>query len=393
MKKVVSTILLVALCLSGSLFIRPANNMEAKSEIDQLRDQLKKLQQEQSQIEKQKDSISNEIDSLLSKKSSMDEELHVTNEQINVYEKIVDNIKKQIAVKEAEIEELQAEHDEYVRKFQQRARESYERGETSYLSMIVGSEDISQMMAKIDLMKQVSEYENTLLAKIEEDAKAVKELKAELDAQKAEQQKHLNDLESAKQRQRSTMNNIQSAISTLESNQESLAAQQKKYEEMEAELDKKISQLASSSGQYSGDELIWPVPGYSSISSGYGYREFDNAFHYGIDIPAAKGTPIVAVEKGTIIYAKWVTTGGGMKIVIDHGSGLVTNYNHLSGFAVSSGQTVSKGQVIGYVGSTGFSTGNHLDFRIIHNGSFYNPTDYINPSNSKPKKSIKDLIG
>ena len=221
----------------------------------------------------------------------------------------------------------------------------------------------------------------------------MKELRAQLDSQRAEQQAILDSLESVRQKQSSTMSEIQDAIDTLEANQESLAAQQKKYEQMEAEIDKKISQLANPSQPYTGDELLWPVPGYSRISSGYGYREFDNAFHYAIDIPAAKGTPVIAVESGTVIYAKWVTTGGGNKIVLDHGSGLVTNYNHLSSFAVSSGQSVTKGQVIGYVGSTGFSTGNHLDFRIIYNGDFYNPSDYVNPTNSKPKKSIKDLIG
>ena len=81
------------------------------------------------------------------------------------------------------------------------------------------------------------------------------------------------------------------------------------------------------------------------------------------------------------------------KIVIDHGSQLVTHYNHMSSFAVSKGDKVKKGQVIGYVGSTGNSTGNHLDFKIIYKGETYNPSLYVNPSNSKPQKSIHSLIG
>ena len=392
MKKAITFALSFCLLVSV-LFISPAKQSAAKSEIEQLQDQLKELQQEQDRIEAEKDAIDDDIDNLLSKKNAMDEELQVTNQQISIYEDIVENLERQIAVKEAEIAELQAEYDVYVDKFQARARETYERGEISYLSRIVGAEDIGQMMAKIEMAKQVAQYESTLLAKIEENAASVKELRAQLDSQRAEQQAILDSLESVRQKQSSTMSEIQDAIDTLEANQESLAAQQKKYEQMEAEIDKKISQLANPSQPYTGDELLWPVPGYSRISSGYGYREFDNAFHYAIDIPAAKGTPVIAVESGTVIYAKWVTTGGGNKIVLDHGSGLVTNYNHLSSFAVSSGQSVTKGQVIGYVGSTGFSTGNHLDFRIIYNGDFYNPSDYVNPTNSKPKKSIKDLIG
>ena len=393
MKKLVTTILVVALFLTGALFIIPAQTQfTAKSELEQLRDQLKQLQQQQTEIEKQKNSIGDQIDTLLAKKSAMDEDLQVTNEQISLYDKIVSNLESQIEVKEAEIDKLQSEHDSYVEKFQQRAREAYERGETSYLSMILGAGDISDMIEKIELMKQVSEYESNLLKKIEEDAAAVKELKAQLDDQRKEQQQQLDELEAARSKQRSTMSSIQSAVSELESNQDSLAAQQKKAEEMEAAIDKKISQLANPTTVYSGDELCWPVPGHSTISSGYGYRSFDNAFHYAIDISAPAGTPIVAAQSGTVIYAKWVTTGGGNKIVIDHGSGLVTNYNHLSSFAVSSGQTVRKGQVIGYVGSTGFSTGNHLDFRILYNGTYCNPTDYVNPSNSAPRKSIKDLV-
>ena len=110
--------------------------------------------------------------------------------------------------------------------------------------------------------------------------------------------------------------------------------------------------------------------------------------HYAIDIPAPAGTPIVASSDGVVVLAGWVTTGGGLKIAIDHGSSISTNYNHLSSIAVSVGQSVKKGDVIGYVGMTGTASGNHLDFKIIRNGEALDPQLYVTPDNSPAEKSL-----
>lgn len=125
--------------------------------------------------------------------------------------------------------------------------------------------------------------------------------------------------------------------------------------------------------------LIWPVPGQYMITSGYGWRIcpfHGREYHAAIDIGAPMGTKVIAADGGKIESA--VYNGGfGNQVVIDHGNGLKTYYNHLSRFAVSKGQTVAKGSVIAYVGSTGSSTGPHLDFRIYKNGKDQDPLKYV----------------
>ena len=180
--------------------------------------------------------------------------------------------------------------------------------------------------------------------------------------------------------------------------EEELEAQEQAWTEKEAAFEKEIAKLADSSASYYGDEFCWPVPASSYVSSGFGWRTYTykgkkvTGFHHAIDIAAGTGTKVVAAGDGTVLRAGWVTTGGGKQVVVDHGSRLLTYYNHLSGFAVSAGAKVKRGQTIAYVGMTGTTTGPHLDFAIMYKGSYQNPSLYVNPRNSKPSRSIKDLV-
>ncbi|MEG2429690.1 MAG: M23 family metallopeptidase, partial [Oscillospiraceae bacterium] len=122
----------------------------------------------------------------------------------------------------------------------------------------------------------------------------------------------------------------------------------------------------------------WPVPSSSRISSPYGYRVIlgNSEFHRGIDIPAGTGTPIVAANSGTVV-AVTSSPGRGQYLIINHGGGLATLYQHCSAIYVSSGQTVQKGQKIAAVGNTGFSLGSHLHFEVRENGVCVNPVGYV----------------
>lgn len=137
-----------------------------------------------------------------------------------------------------------------------------------------------------------------------------------------------------------------------------------------------------SAPSYSGGALVWPVPSSYTVSSTFGYRSFMmngapySDFHTGIDISAPTGSPFVAPASGVVTYAGWMNVSGNT-IIIDHGNGIQTMGCHLSGFAVSVGQSVAAGQTVGYVGSTGFSTGPHLHFEVRVGGSSVNPAGYL----------------
>ena len=160
-------------------------------------------------------------------------------------------------------------------------------------------------------------------------------------------------------------------------------AAEKAQQEAEAKKNEAASSSNSSSSLATGSgSFTWPLPGYTTISSNFGARQcpfHGTEYHNGVDIPAAGGTPVHAADGGVVVQAAYDSSLGNY-VVINHGNGYNTWYLHNSSLAVRVGQSVSKGQVISYVGTTGSSTGNHLDFRIkLDNGGYVNPLSYCTP--------------
>ena len=169
-----------------------------------------------------------------------------------------------------------------------------------------------------------------------------------------------------------------------------------KYEQMVAANEKadkavlnqiaKQQQQSKSSGSsskvyYTGNgSLGWPVPGRTTVSSGFVTRTSPitgrTESHSGLDIPAPYGTAIVAAEAGKVTYSGWMN-GYGNTIIIDHGGGLSTLYGHNSSLVARVGQVVSRGQTVAKCGSTGWSTGNHCHFSVLKNGAYVNPRNYL----------------
>lgn len=164
---------------------------------------------------------------------------------------------------------------------------------------------------------------------------------------------------------------LQQRINNFNSESTSLAGQQAQISALIAQSAARSAGPSASPGQNSRAGLIWPVHG--PVTSEYGPRW--GGFHPGIDIGVPTGTPIHAAKSGQVIFAGW-ESGYGNFVLIDHGGGMVTGYAHQSQIASSQGENVSQGQVIGYVGSTGDSTGPHLHFEVRINGSTQNPRDY-----------------
>jgi len=164
-----------------------------------------------------------------------------------------------------------------------------------------------------------------------------------------------------------------------------VAAAQAAYEDAKAARDAAQEELrnefAASGGLdgFVGGSWMWPVPGYRSISSGYGYRNIFGyrEFHTGIDIPAAERTPIKATNSGVVTVASYQSTGYGNRVIVDHGGGYKSLYAHCYSLAVKVGDYVVQGDTIAYVGSTGLSTGNHLHFEIRVNDQYVDPTPYV----------------
>jgi murein DD-endopeptidase MepM/ murein hydrolase activator NlpD len=272
-----------------------------------------------------------------------------------------------------------------------------EEGTVSYLSIIFGATSFSDLLSRIDFVREIMEYDNNLEAEYIAAREHVAEVKAEYEATQAEQEETRAELEDKKAELEANIAAACQVISDLESDITAYEAYYAEKEAAEAELDEEITEMlqelekqeeeAKAAGQtvvVGTGAYTWPLPGYSAGSRTFGYQLHPilnvMKYHSGQDIGAPLGTPIYAADSGTVALANTTNSWGGgygYYVTIDHGEGRATLYAHMSSVAVSTGDVVSQGQLIGYVGSTGMSTGPHLHFETRVNGTAVDPMQYF----------------
>lgn len=232
--------------------------------------------------------------------------------------------------------------------------------------------------AQTSLEKAKEELENQKLA-LEASKKELEASKAELDASKENLEKVLAQLDAAMANTEELKNLL---LSTNQETQTLLEEAQRRESEM-ADMIQQLQAALKELEEKQRNTWVLPIR-YEYVSSPYGYRwhPISNTytFHYGVDLAAFEGTPVVASRGGWIEKAAYEEGGAGNYVIIDHGDGYKTKYLHLKSYDVKVGQYVITGQVIGACGSTGASTGPHLDFRIVCNGNYVDPAKYINIS-------------
>lgn len=360
----------------------------SQSEIDALEEQRDELKAQREEMQAGIDDLKNQQAGVLEQKRALDEqnevyrqELELIEEQVSLYTRLVDE-------KAAELEKATADEAEQLAIYKQHVRAMEENGEYTYLSIIFGSKSLSQLMSNLDMIGEImdadkriydqytaaredaeeikAEYETTLSALADKQAEYEAE-KADLEAKIAEANDMIAQLEEEINTNYDLYLEVLAQEEALESDIQSMIAEMERQE---------AANSITSTGTY-----IWPLPGYSP-GSAYGWRMHpiynEMRFHAGEDIGAPSGTPILAADSGMATVIADNGNGYGNYIMINHGGGRVTLYAHMSAFAISNGATVSQGQVIGYVGSTGNSTGPHLHFEVRVNGATTDPKSYFN---------------
>jgi murein DD-endopeptidase MepM/ murein hydrolase activator NlpD len=258
----------------------------------------------------------------------------------------------------------------------------YELGGVEYLDVLVHAASFADFANRLYLVQLVVDQDLGLMRAMEEEQQRVESYRrqvedkegriAEMEAQVARKHEAYVGQRQEKARLVGTLRERriywERALAQMEQDSRDIAAQIRRYQ--------RTSGRASYSTPWTGS-FLRPVPG--GITSGFGYRMHPilgvRKMHTGVDISSATGTPIRAADAGTVIWSG--SRGGyGLCVIVDHGGGMSTVYGHCSGLACRAGQTVDKGQVIGYVGSTGLSTGPHLHFEVRRNGSPVNPLGY-----------------
>ena len=266
--------------------------------------------------------------------------------------------------------------------FQERLRAMYTTKNNSALSVLLGVTSYAEMMRYTENLQAIAVEDTALIATLREQGAEleaqIEVVQADLDAlRNGSEELDVKSNEYAESLQLSEQLTAEQAQAKAE--QEAYAAQRAKQEKAEAEWSSWISGDSAPNIVFGGGTLQWPIPGYYTLSSQWGIWRNVNGYkrvHSGIDIPAPAGTPIYAAAGGVVsTTAHW---SYGTCVKIDHGSSLSTIYGHMSARVVKDGDKVETGDLIGYVGSTGNSTGNHLHFQVNVNGSYVNPFTYLN---------------
>lgn len=295
------------------------------------------------------------------------------------------------------IDETQEQLQELQVRLSDRAVSMYKTGgSATMLDVVLGTSSFEEFLTAWDMMQRVVEQDQQMIQQTKDlraEAQAAYEEYSEQEKVAVEQMERADQLRSeiqaTQESLRAEADKITEEIAEVQAQEELEAEAARQAAEAAERMEQQIASGGSSGGGTSsgaGESVVvgsgqftHPCPS-GSISSGFGYRTFDNSFHKGVDFAASEGTPYYAAESGTVIYATYdggYNGGAGNWIVISHGNGLVTKYMHSSAVYVSVGDQVSKGQNIGAVGNTGNSFGAHLHFQVEVNGTAVNPMNYL----------------
>ena len=360
----------------------------SQSQIDALEEQRDALRAEREEMQAGIDELESQQADVLEQKAALDaqnqvyrQEIELVEEQVSIYTQLVED-------KAREVEQATADENEQLATYRRHVRAMEENGRFTYLSILFGSSSLGELMSNLDMIGEIMEadqrsYDQYVAAreKSEQIQAEYETMLDELDVRQAELESERAELEAQIEEATQLIVDLEAQ---LETDRAAYEEQLAKEEALESEIQNMIAELErqeaansiTSTGTY-----IWPLPGYSP-GSAYGWRIHpiwgDMRFHAGEDIGAPTGTPILAADSGIATVIPDNGNGYGNYIMINHGGGRVTLYAHMSGFAVSNGASVTQGQTIGYVGSTGNSTGPHLHFEVRVNGATTDPKSYFN---------------
>jgi len=374
-KKILAVSLMVVFLSSAILPVYADELEETRQQLQEISRSINATQSKVNSVKKQEKSIMGQIQDL-------EKNIQNTENQITATEDRIAFLQKSITETEADIEEKEKALEAKTDLLSERLVVLHEQGEVTYLEVLLSATDFKDFLTRYEMINSIIEQDAELIASIHKEKQDLEMKKSDLEVKKKELESALKQQESMKEQLDLQKQEKQEILSNVQQEREAYERALAELEENSRQLEALIRQMQGGSSEALGTGVFtWPTPGYTSISSPYGMRYHPilkvRKMHTGVDIKAPMSATIVAADSGKVIHAGWMG-GYGQVLVIDHGNGISTLYAHQSAFLVSNGQTVTKGQAIGKVGSTGWSTGPHLHFEVRINGSYTDPMPYLN---------------
>ena len=358
---------------------------------------LQEAQDEKAQLEKALKEAQSTIEDLRDSKGDIESKVTELNQQLIDISARITDLENQLTAKSEDIQETKDElAGAKEREAQQyadmkvRIQFMYENGQTSYLEALLSSRNISEFLNSADYIAQIQSYDRQKLTEYQDTVESIVNLEAQLEQEYTDLEALKSTVESNKatvaammRQKESELADISGDIEDAQSDADYYAAEIQAQEELIAAIKRAEAEKAAAGVEehpYTGGAFRWPCPSSTRVTSDYGTRVSPmsgaSSNHNGIDIGASAGADIIAAADGTVTAASYSSAAGNY-VMIDHGGGLYTVYMHASSLLVSPGQTVSAGDVIAKVGSTGISTGSHLHFGVSLNGSYVSPWSYL----------------
>lgn len=358
---------------------------------------LQEAQDEKAQLEKALKEAQSTIEDLRDSKGDIESKVTELNQHLIDISARITDLENQLTAKSEDIQETKDElAGAKEREAQQyadmkvRIQFMYENGQTSYLEALLSSRNISEFLNSADYIAQIQSYDRQKLTEYQDTVESIVNLEAQLEQEYTDLEALKSTVESNKatvaammRQKESELADISGDIEDAQSDADYYAAEIQAQEELIAAIKRAEAEKAAAGVEehpYTGGAFRWPCPSSTRVTSDYGTRVSPmsgaSSNHKGIDIGASVGADIIAAADGTVTAASYSSAAGNY-VMIDHGGGLYTVYMHASSLLVSPGQTVSAGDVIAKVGSTGISTGSHLHFGVSLNGSYVSPWSYL----------------
>ena len=395
-----------------------ASSSEIKKQIDALKEDKKAIQEEIQKLKGQINENQSEMEKMVQKKDLIDQEISLRYDEIANLNEQIAACSLLIADKQEELLEAEARFEELSDKNKERIRAMEEGGEINYWSVLFQANSFSDLLDRLNMVQEIAAADQRRLKELDAAAKEVAAAKTALEEEKAGLEVSKEELNTAQAELEAKRVEADEILADLVATGAEYEALMEESEDKQTALMKEIAgkeadykaqkykewlatsvppttapkppsttTKPSSSGGTAGtgstvNGITWKKPmSYSQVSSPFGYRYHPISgkwkMHYGIDLAGPTGRPIYATRGGTVSYTGYEAGGAGNWVQINHGDGFKSVYMHMTKYVVRTGQNVAQGDLIGYCGSTGGSTGPHLHFGISYNGTYVNPANYM----------------